>query len=155
MTGARWDPERVADDILARCRRSPGCSATELAPLLGLHVRLCPVLGTWILARYNAGTRTISVAARLSHREREMSIAHELMHAHQPPWASRTGLLEAWCDRGAASLLMPASAFIASGFRLQWSIDALARLWRHAPPKAIGRRMAELAPLAMLEDGCG
>ncbi len=120
----------------------------QVAERLGhtIHERetALPVRG---LATRNAlGGHIVLVASGYAARD-EFTVAHELMELHIPSeW--RTQLTEDFkerlCDRGAAALLLPASAFRKSVKLLEGELPALRRQWRHASWDVIARRLVDV-----------
>lgn len=81
----------------------------------------------------------------MSPTRREFTTAHELMEANLP-LGIPPEVKEAWCDRGAAALMMPEAAFLESGNSCGWDLEALRTWWPHCSWNALVRRIADLVP---------
>lgn len=86
---------------------------------------------------------TLIVAASRYPPLQAFSTAHELIEAHLPTSVDPEHK-EAYCDRGAAALMMPARSFLESGTACDWELSVLEAWWPHCSPVAILRRITDL-----------
>lgn len=86
---------------------------------------------------------TLRVAACDYLPHQEFGAGHELMEKNVPLGLA-PDLKEAWCDRGAAALMMPARSFLESGTACDWELDVLQAWWPVCSPFALLRRITDL-----------
>jgi predicted transcriptional regulator len=136
--------------LLARARvERPGLRASSdpqaVARAIGFTVEIDPTLPNGVDGWIDRESSTIVVARRDTPSRQAFSVAHELMHAVAPANVPSEHL-EAYCDRGAAALMLPAHEFLESGTACAWDLDTLRAWWPHASCSAIMRRAVELLP---------
>lgn len=122
-----------------------------IARLLGFRVkptdRLPPdVDATWRKPTSSRPWAEIYVSNLVGGCRRAFSVGHELLEAHLPLDVANLdeSVKEAWCNRGAAALLMPAQAFGESGEACGWDLDTLEVWWPCCSHEAIERRIQDL-----------
>jgi len=88
---------------------------------------------------------TIIVSAALCPERRSFSVAHEAGEISKPLGLPEE-INEAWCDRFAAALMMPARPFVDSALSCGLRLPVLSRFWRHCSKPAILTRISDLFP---------
>lgn len=91
------------------------------------------------------GTRTLYLSPQPYEPRNQFTLFHELAEARRPPWIPAEWK-EKWCDRAAAALLLPRTAFTTSLVACRWDLAALRRRWRHASYEAIASRIVDVMP---------
>ena len=128
----------------------PNAPGERIARILGYQVKLTDRLppnvdGTWRKPSEAQPYNEIYLARRITLQRRSFTAAHELLHALAPADLVG-GDLEAWCNRGAAAVLMPREPFLHSGVACGWNLRVLTGWWPYCAPLALLRRMTDLLP---------
>jgi len=75
----------------------------------------------------------------------QFSLAHELIEINIPSgWLMRDEVLDKFCDRGAAALLLPSAEFLCSLHGTGWDLAELRRRWPWASWALIASRLQDL-----------
>jgi Zn-dependent peptidase ImmA (M78 family) len=151
------DPEVAAAEVLARAGMfGPPVDPVRVSHIWpSLRVTVAELDGAGYLISFDGLLGEVVLRSRDSAPRRRYTCAHELGHwlleknAHHPREHARSSIVERWCDRFAAALLMPATWMIAELTKTSFDIESIARL-----PAVFGvsrhaglLRISELVPL--------
>lgn len=90
------------------------------------------------------GSKVLEAKANYAPRE-AFTWAHELGHKYTPE-GLRAEVVEAWCDRFAAALMLPPAAFLASCGEHVFDLSSLRQRWPWASWHALAWRVVDLCP---------
>lgn len=138
--------ERIAAKLLRRSELPPGSPATAIARSLGHTIEHVPRLPGEARGGVDPETRAILLAPCAYQPRLELTTAHELCEMYLRRGAVPKQWHEAACQRGAAALLMPRGAFVASANSCNLHVPTLAKFWPHCSREAILTRIADLFP---------